>query len=50
MDLELVTIEDSLEMYNYKNQSTILNDGRVVGFIHKDEIEIALDDWESQQR
>lgn len=50
MNLEIVTIEDSTEMYEYKNLSTILNDGRVVGFIHKDEIEIALEDWESQQR
>lgn len=54
MNLEIVTIEDSTEMYEYKNLSTVLNDGQVKGFMHKNDeetdIEIPLPDCESEQR
>lgn len=32
MNLEEVTIQDCLDMYNMKNNITIINDGKVVGF------------------
>lgn len=32
MNLENVTIQDCLDMYNMKGNITIINDGKVVGF------------------
>lgn len=33
MNLEVITIQDCLDMYEKKGQSIIINDGKVVGFI-----------------
>lgn len=32
MNLQIVTIQDCIDMYQFKGQSTIINDGEVVGF------------------
>lgn len=32
MNLEAVTIQDCIDMYDLKKQCTILNDGNVIGF------------------
>lgn len=33
MNYEAITIQDCLDMYEKKNQATIINDGKVIGFI-----------------
>lgn len=33
MNLEVITIQDCIDMYEKKGQATIINDGKVVGFI-----------------
>lgn len=33
MNLEAITIQDCLDMYEKKNQVAIINDGKVIGFI-----------------
>lgn len=33
MNLETITIQDCLDMYGEKNQATVINDGKVVGFV-----------------
>lgn len=32
MNLQTVTVGDCLDMYDKKGQSTIINDGKVIGF------------------
>lgn len=32
VDLDNVTLQDCLELYEYKNMITIINDGRIVNF------------------
>lgn len=32
MNLEVITIQDCIDMYDKKGQSTIINDGKIVGF------------------
>lgn len=36
MNLEKVTIQDCIDMYDLKNQAVILNDGEVIGFTEKE--------------
>lgn len=36
MNLEVATVQDCIDMYNLKDQVTILNDGKVVGFKGKE--------------
>lgn len=33
MNSEVITIQDCLDMYEKKCQTTVINDGQVVGFI-----------------
>lgn len=33
MNLDVITIQDCLDMYEKKGQVAIINDGKVVGFI-----------------
>ena len=33
IDLDLVTLQDCLDLYNYKGMKTIILDGRIVDFI-----------------
>lgn len=35
MNLEKVTIQDCIDMYDLKNQETIINDGKIIGFTEK---------------
>lgn len=37
MNKETITIQDCMEMYYMKEQSTIINDGKLIGF-EKEEI------------
>ena len=32
MILEAITVEDVLDMYQKKNMTTIINDGKIIGF------------------
>lgn len=32
MDMNQVTIQDCIDMQEYKNKSVIINDGKVIGF------------------
>lgn len=32
MNLETVSLQDCLDNYNFKSQSAILNDGKLIGF------------------
>lgn len=36
MNLEKVTIQDCIDMYDLKNQAVILNDGKAIGFTEKE--------------
>lgn len=36
MNLEVATIQDCIDMYDLKDQSVILNDGKVIGFVEKE--------------
>ena len=36
MDLEIVTVQDCVEMDQYRDMAAILNDGRVLGFKGKE--------------
>lgn len=36
MNLDVVTVQDCIDMYNLKDHSTIINDGKVVGFKGKE--------------
>lgn len=36
MNLEAITIQDCIDMYDLKNQAVILNDGKVIGFTEKE--------------
>lgn len=36
MNLDIVTVQDCIDMYNLKDQVTIINDGRVIGFEGKE--------------
>lgn len=31
-----VTIEDCLEQFIYKNKSVLINDGKIIGFVEKE--------------
>lgn len=33
MNTEIITIQDCLDMYYMKGQSTVINDGKVVDFV-----------------
>lgn len=35
MNLEKVTVQDCIDMYDLKNQETIINDGKVIGFTER---------------
>lgn len=35
MNLEVITIQDCLHMYEKKGQAVIINDGKVIGFTGK---------------
>lgn len=35
MNLEEITIEDCIDMYEKKGKAVIINDGKVVGFIEE---------------
>ena len=39
MELDNVTIQDCLDMYNIKGMITIINDGKVLGFKKEEEKE-----------
>lgn len=36
MNLEKVTVQNCIDMYDLKNQTVILNDGKVIGFTEKE--------------
>lgn len=36
MNLEVITIQDCIDMFELKDQSTIINDGKVIGFKGKE--------------
>lgn len=36
MNLSVITIQDCLENYRFKGESTIINDGKVIGFQQKE--------------
>lgn len=36
MDLSIVTVQDCMEMYQYRDMAVILNDGLVLGFKGKE--------------
>lgn len=35
MNLEEITIEDCIDMYEKKGQAVIINDGKVIGFVEE---------------
>lgn len=39
MDMSMVTIQDCIDMMQYKNKAVILNDGVVMGFHEEGEIQ-----------
>lgn len=36
MNLEVITVQDCIDMFDLKDQSTIINDGKVIGFKGKE--------------
>lgn len=36
MNLEVITVQDCVDMYDLKDQSTIINDGKIIGFKEKE--------------
>lgn len=38
MNLEKVTIQDCIDMYEMKGQTTVINDGKVINFVEKENI------------
>jgi hypothetical protein len=37
MNYDEITIEDCLEQYEYKNETVLLNEGKVAGFVKNEE-------------
>ena len=37
MNMELVTIEDCLDMFEKRGYATVANDGKVIGFVQEKE-------------
>ena len=35
-NLEAVTVQDCIDLYRMKGKCTVINDGRILGFIEKD--------------
>lgn len=36
MNLEKITVQDCIDMCDLKNQETIINDGKIIGFTEKE--------------
>lgn len=36
MNLESVTVQDCIDLYRMKQKCTVINDGRIIGFVEKD--------------
>ena len=39
MDLSKVTLQDCIEMKQYKNKEVVLDNGKVIGFVYTEQVE-----------